>query len=227
MIKLLDWDTQFFNLKVGQTTVVDTLNHTLYKNFDLLYVFQDKELPLAVLEGFKASLKMPYVEYEKTLDKSILNSSTGVVSFNREIHSSSQLYKLAELSGRFSRFKLDPNIDGTTVRRFYEVWIKNSITTDLADDILIYIEGGSIVGFVSYKIYGDIAKIGLIAVNPMCQGKGIGGLLLQELEYRLLRKKIFKLKVVTQETNIQASMFYAKQAFHKLKVYYITHFWKI
>ncbi|WP_242087564.1 GNAT family N-acetyltransferase [Aestuariivivens sediminis] len=227
MIDLLDWDSRFFNIKVGKAAGITSFNAENYKSFDLIYLVQDITSPSIFLDGYEAALRVTYVEHEKTINTDLLDNNTGIISYNSSEHSIKQLHDLAVLSGQFSRYNLDPNFDKITFERFYRTWINNSIHTDFADDILIYLVDNRIVGFVTYKIQSNNAKIGLIAVNPIYQGKGIGTFLIMGLENILLKKDIISLKVVTQKENIKALKFYEKFGFSISSTYSISHYWKL
>ena len=77
-----------------------------------------------------------------------------------------------------------------------------------------------------YKVTNNYATIGLIAVSPNHQGKGIGKQLIDKVENELFKKNINELRIPTQEENIQACFFYEKLGYKKLEVININHYWK-
>jgi dTDP-4-amino-4,6-dideoxy-D-galactose acyltransferase len=83
------------------------------------------------------------------------------------------------------------------------------------------------LGFISYKIFGDYAIVGLIAVRPEHQGKGVGKKLLAAVENELSYKLIKELRIPTQLKNKQACGFYAKLGYKMIEQISIKHYWKI
>lgn len=224
-IKKLDWDSDFFNIKVGEIINPDTNSIVLKDDFDLIYVVSDEDLQFKV-EGFEDTFSETKVIFCKTLENKIQKSDVifkfDEVDINRE-----QLYILAYESGKNSRFLLDKKFDESNFKKLYQAWIDNSINKKFADDILVYFEEDQIKGFVTYKVKSDSASVGLIAVDTNYQGKGIGAKLLKYLENILIQKEIEKIIIPTQLSNIQACNFYNKQGYSIKNKTYIKHYWKI
>jgi dTDP-4-amino-4,6-dideoxy-D-galactose acyltransferase len=224
-IKKLDWDSDFFNIKVGEIINPDTNSIVLKEDFDLIYVVSDEDLQLKV-EGFENTFSETKVIFCKTIENKIQESDPifkfDEVEINRE-----QLYILAYESGKNSRFLLDKKFDESHFKKLYEAWIDNSINKKFADDILVYFQEDQIKGFVTYKIKNDAASVGLIAVNSASQGKGIGAKLLLYLENLIIEKEIKQIIIPTQLSNIQACSFYQKQGYSIKNKTYIKHYWKI
>ena len=96
-----------------------------------------------------------------------------------------------------------------------------------ADNLYVYLEDNNTVGFVTYKINNDFATIGLIAVNPNYQGRGIGGKLLKFVENKLIENNIKILLIPTQFQNEEACFFYKKHGYQIHETTIINHYWKI
>lgn len=226
-VKILAWDSNFFNKKIGVIEAGDEIgNFSDIESFDLLYVKQivDKFIEI---DNFKPTYTETKVVFSKKISKSNnpLNSfifSALYTDVNKE-----QIYKLAFESGKFSRFKLDDNFGQHEFEALYKTWVDNSIAKEFADAILVYKEKNSILGVITYKIIDDYAAIGLLGVCNKHQGKGIGSELLIAAENELSNKKVKELKIPTQLQNEQACGFYKKLGYNIIEKTIIKHYWKL
>ena len=223
-IKKLDWDSDFFNIKVGEIIKPDTNFIVLKEDFDLIYLKSDVNNEVEI-DGFTNS----FFETKVLFSKEILQ----IKEINKNIFSTSRinfeikdLYDLAFESGKMSRFNLDKNFGRNNFEELYRKWIDNSLNKKFADDVLVYQEDNQILGFVTYKTYKDEATVGLIAVNSISQGKGIGGKLMDAVENKLILNGVFKLLIPTQLENTNACGFYEKKEYKISQTTVIKHFWK-
>lgn len=227
MIKLLQWDSDFFNKKVGEFEL-NLLNKEPdnIADFDLVYVKSKNPFNLQ-LEGFECTLSQSKVVFSKNNLNTIDTLQAEIVSIDNFQVGEELLYDLAYESGKYSRFKLDRNISIEKFRALYQKWIDNSISKTFADDILMYIDEGVVLGLITYKVKEDEAEVGLFGVNESVQGKGIGKLLLAAAEHEIAKRKIKKLKIPTQLDNSQACMFYKKAGYNIIDKTIIKHFWRV
>jgi ribosomal protein S18 acetylase RimI-like enzyme len=222
MIKGLTWDSEFFNIKIGEWDN-DEGDNTVLNRFDLIYVKSPKTIT-SVIEGFNDNFAETKVVFTKQLKKEAVERHNIRSADNNDDLES--LYGLAYESGKFSRFKLDERFGTDNFKKLYRTWIDNSLNKLFADDIVLYIENDIISGLVTYKINNDVATIGLIAVDPIKQGYGIGRKLLNFVEQQLIEQQVFELRIPTQLENRKACSFYAKQGYTILETLYIKHYWK-
>lgn len=222
-VNRLDWDSNFFNLEVGEL-IIDTPDTFELSNFDLLYV-KSIELKSIELKGFEKTHSETKVVYNKNLVNLNPNNSQVIELFETN-YSINELNQLAFESGNHSRFKLDNRIENRKFEELYELWVKNSINKTFADQVFVYLHQTRIAGFVSYKVVGSYAAIGLIAVSKEFQGKGIGRELLFKVENEILKKGINELRIPTQEENHQACGFYEKLGYKKYEITNISHYWR-
>jgi dTDP-4-amino-4,6-dideoxy-D-galactose acyltransferase len=216
-IKLLEWDTQFFNKRIGSlyldlTPQKELKNLSNLNDFDIVYIFSSEEI----------SIQAPLMDIKVTYSKSIKKTSSinEVIKFNISKHDYNQLLELSYQSGHDSRFLKDPSFGLFQFKRLYKRWIDNSID-DNETLVLIHPNKENIEGFVTVKKNMNYAQIGLIAVKPNSHGKGIGKKLIQAVENQL--KDGLKLIVATQETNTGACKFYENLGFRLEKNEYIYH----
>jgi len=215
-LRLLEWDTKFFNKRIGRLDLESNSNieyPNQLKDFDIVYIFSP----------IKLSIAAPLMDIKLTYSKSIENipSIDEIEHFDIHSHNYNQLLDLVYLSGHDSRFLKDSVFGEIEFKRLYKQWIDNSINDE---DTLVLISqaDNKIEGFVTVKIHENYGQIGLIAVNPIKHGKGIGRNLIYAVENHL--KKYFKLLVATQETNVNACKFYENLGFTLEKKEYIYHY---
>ncbi|WP_395044763.1 GNAT family N-acetyltransferase [Flavobacterium sp.] len=224
MVKYLDWDSNFFKIKVGEL-IFDKLDFLIdFSNFDLIYIKSEQDFDLN-LNDFKNSFSETKAIFTKSPEKKDL-STKFIFSINEVENIVKDLYILAFESGKNSRFLLDKNFNNEKFKELYQIWIDNSISKIIADDVFVYVENNKLLGFISYKINDNNATVGLFAVDNNQQGKGIGGKLLSHLENVLTEKNIKKLIISTQLSNIQSCKFYTKQGYQIEKKIYLKHYWK-
>ncbi|UAB81236.1 GNAT family N-acetyltransferase [Marixanthomonas sp. SCSIO 43207] len=226
MIERLDWDSDFFGMEVGkiQNDLFSECENV--NNFDLLYVFQKKDVDVHIPNYFK-TYKGIYREYEKEDFISKKEIFPEIYSASNCDFNLNELYKLAWISGTESRFNKDSKISKDKFKQLYRIWIDNSLNGKIADNVLLYIENGNIEGFITYKNYQAYCQIGLFAVQTKSQGKGIGKKLLNKVENDMAILNIQKLRVPTQQDNINACAFYEKLDYKLNDKYLVQHFWKI
>lgn len=222
-IKRLQWDSDFFNLEVGEL-FADSTDFKGNTDFDLIYV-KSKAKNDFKMDGFEKSFTENKVVYQKHL--SHLNDLNNSIKEISEIdYSIDELYELAFESGKYSRYNLDKKIENLKFKELYQVWISNSLNNKFADGFLVYVEENEILGFVTYKIKNNLAIIGLIAVSQDHQGKGIGKQLIEKVENELINKNINELQIPTQEENRQACGFYEKLGYQQAEKITLSHYWK-
>lgn len=222
-IKRLDWDSDFFELEVGEL-FINSSEFKANPDFDLVYVKSEVKNNFEIA-GYEKSFTENKVVYQKNLVK--VNDSNSAIKEISEIeYSIEELYELAFESGKHSRYKLDRKIDYLKFKELYQLWIENSLNNKFADGFLVYVEEKEILGFVTYKIKDNFAIIGLIAVSQDHQGKGIGKQLIEKVENELINKNINELQIPTQEENRQACGFYEKLGYQQAEKITLSHYWK-
>lgn len=224
MLKKLEWDSAFFNLNVGELTLDSFSTRIDVSGFDLLYVLS-KEATTGNIPSFTKTFSEEKVKFSKELQQ-LEAPSSAICSIFYCSYTIEDLYKLAYESGKQSRFLLDKKFTEAKFKELYRLWIDNSLNKKFADDVLVYRENNTVLGMVTYKQIEEKATVGLIAVGPEVQGKGIGSKLICALESVLVEKKCKELIIPTQMTNIQACNFYTKQGYKIIEQTTITHFWK-
>lgn len=225
-IKHLDWDSSFFNKKIGLLELLNDCNFSKIKNdYDLIYVVSDKDVAVESVD-FKEGYRENKIVFSKKIVQK--NESTEVNIFSElEDSPRNEIYELAFESGKFSRFKLDKNFHQIEFENLYKKWVDNSFNKEFADAVLVYKEQNKILGFVTYKVWDKQATIGLIAVCSKHQGIGIGKKLIQSVEMELANKGVDELRIPTQLQNELACRFYTKMGYEIIENKILKHYWKL
>lgn len=226
--KILEWDSHFFNLNIGSlhcqsVNEAENFIQQIQKNsLDLLYTIIPDDN-----STFKSSLlgNLVDIKYLYETNLSEVNNPNSHISIILE--TSPKLYDLAYQSGYESRFKKDNKFKTGEFERFYKIWIDNSINKSIADYVLGYYDDKELKGFISLKINGEKATIGLFAVDINDRGTGIGRQLIEAAKYYSFKNGAKKLFVATQKYNHRACSFYQKNGFILNNIETIYHKWFI
>lgn len=223
MIERLDWDSTFFNLKIGKVMLdrLKDLPESVKNNFDLIYVFSNNpNLDLKLVDQ-----KIVYEIDLMTLQSDIEDKE--ILFYDAKKDNYNDLLDLTLQSGVYSRFKLDTNFRNNEYEKLYKTWIDKSILRELASDIIISKIDGKVVGFTTLaKKRNDLADISLVAVDSNYRGQGIAKKLIHNTLLTAKERGYKKVQVVTQLINEPANNLYIKSGFKKKSLKYIYHIWK-
>lgn len=227
-INHLPWDSTFFGLPIGRFDIEHPEDWSKLQDemicdntYHLLYIFDhtgsQTPLPGAALIDTK-------VIYEKSLPPALFPLCPEI-HFYRGTAPDADLYSLALVSGKYSRYKMDDHFPRGSYERLYKKWIENSVMGKLADVVLYYAESGKKLGMVTVRLQECLGSIGLIAVDPAHQGRGIATSLIRAAENWLLENGGQRMQVATQANNIAACSLYEKNGFKKISSTDIYHLW--
>jgi dTDP-4-amino-4,6-dideoxy-D-galactose acyltransferase len=231
-IEALNWDSDFFGYKIGKAEIEnfhieqyeEALAFFKRSGIKLIYAYPLDQLSKNSL----IELKIPLVDIKVTFEKNDNFSLKNIL--NTKSYDTNDQYealeKLALLSGKYSRFRIDNHFSNNEFFRLYTEWIKKSISKEIATDVIVYKDSNLLKGFVSYKITptNDIV-IGLIAVDILEHNKGIGKILMQSIENIAFQKNSKKITVYTQLQNKTAITFYHSCGYQIKKQQEIFHLW--
>lgn len=226
VIKKLDWDSDFFGFPVGDLFIENDVSDAEVINSNEFTFFQIRSnVPFDInSETHVSSYTGTKVVFNKVLSE-LHFLTESMIDFDDFPVAENALYELAYESGKHSRYKLDTNIPEDKFKALYQLWINNSINRSFADKIFYIKENEAIVAFVTIKINNDTAHVGLIAVSPNHQGKGIGKRLLSETENYCFNRNCKSIQIPTQIENRAACSFYKKMGYEITEEISIKHFW--
>ena len=226
LINKLNWDSNFFNLKVGEIIIDKDFEINSDLDFDLIVVKQKQDYKVSIL-AYQEVFKEVKVTFSKIVSQNNLISEPSVFDADMETVNEKDLFPLAYESGKHSRFLLDKTFKVEDFKKLYEQWVINSLNKKFADKVFYLKKNETICGFITLKKHdSQIASIGLVAIAENMQGIGLGSTLLQIAENYCFNQNIKELRIPTQKTNLQACKFYSKMGYEIIENLTIKHFWK-
>jgi dTDP-4-amino-4,6-dideoxy-D-galactose acyltransferase len=135
--------------------------------------------------------------------------------------------ELAQQSGAFSRFRLDPGFAPGVFEELYARWIAGAVAgTDGQQAFGYQVEAESDpAGLLTLAYAADQATIGLLAVQAQRRGTGFGRQLIQAASFQAVQRGLPTLRVVTQAANAAACAFYVQCGFTEASRRLLYHLW--
>ena len=229
-IELLKWDSDFFGIKTGRI-FLNTKNEwdeSELKNWDLVYIFVDPNDISANL--ILQQKRIPLVDEKITylMDVSNLKIYEDHSSWLGSYFSSAkddEVIRIGIQSGIYSRFYTDPEIPRAKFTELYTLWMKNSISRELAREVIVYkTEEEKIAGVITIGEKNKRADIGIIAVDNDFRGRNVGSTLIQGAINYSIRHQYSSLQVVTQKMNEAACKFYERCGFSVERLVNVYHY---
>ncbi len=229
MIQYLEWDSNFFEKRVGSLLLEDAnqFSYNELNQFDLVYIIANEGIEYNFLIDNSSFL---LVDNKITYSKKLIAEppyDSNVATFLKEDVITKQLQNIAIQSGVYSRFNIDPNISEDQFHQLYSIWLTNSVSRKIAKEVLVYKKESDIAGLITLGIKNNKADIGIIAVEEKYRGNKIGTKLLEAAGFWAQQNfNLEEIQVVTQQANLQACLFYERNGFLISKKQEIYHWWK-
>ncbi|MCF8256648.1 MAG: GNAT family N-acetyltransferase [Flavobacteriales bacterium] len=224
-IRHLDWDSLTFGYPVGRLDLSGDMDRFLLEKLiwdsgmRLTYVFSEHPIPW--LEP--VDVKMTYAM--ELSDVAISIPAHRVSPLGTELTEHVRL--LAHASGEYSRFRTDPGFNKGEFDLLYDLWISNSVSRRIAEEVLVTHDGDMETGMISLeRENARTLRIGLAAVHPMHRGKGIGKALIAASVNFALENGYAQFTVATQQANLPARALYERTGFALRAEQYIYHVWQ-
>lgn len=224
----LHWDSGFFGMRIAKAIVasrediaaLSRQEGDLRNHYDLLYLFSEPGLDVP-FDGARL------VDSKAVFSATDLSQSEACPAVVRwESHeTSASLVSLALVSGKYSRFKTDPQFPAGSYERLYTRWIEQSVNGSIATDVFCYMKEDRPCGLLTLDRRDDKSVIGLVAVDENCQHQGIGKALLKHAVSYVHKHQGNRLSVATQLDNEPACRLYSRCGFSLESVTKIWHWW--
>lgn len=224
----LDWDSAFFQSRIAKAIVASEDDVTelseqagkLREQYDLIYIFSDPGLEM-------------HLEQAVLVDKKAIFTLSDPGCFETDPHiacwgtsqGAGSLIPLALVSGKYSRFKLDPRLPFGSYERLYTRWIEQSVSRSIATEVFCYMVEGQPRGLLTLDRKDDRNVIGLVAVDEDYQHRGIGRALVMHAVSYVHKYQGKSLSVTTQLDNVPACRLYSGSGFSLESVTKIWHWW--
>jgi len=220
MIKELEWDSDFWKIKIADciyendNEINEYLNN---KNVDLIQtqVNINKTESIRKLENLNFKFIDLNITYCISVDSYNMSAEKYIVANEQNVNDIENIAGQVFISSRYNVLSIEKT------KEFYKLWASKSVLGKLDDVCLIEKnENDELEGFVTVKkISEDSARIGLIGVNPAHQNKSVGTKLINQAKNYLALKGVKRIFVSTQGSNIMAQNFYIRNGF---KVYDVS-----
>jgi dTDP-4-amino-4,6-dideoxy-D-galactose acyltransferase len=228
----LDWDSQFFGWPVARlphdhlpAPVLRALLAQLRRDgYRLVYWAAAAPSQEALLGPWRARLVDRKVTYTRDLPKDPIEPPCPLQSATPDIPQET-LEALAIQSGHLSRFKVDPDIPDQRFEALYRLWMQNSRSRALADDVLVLTDQGQVAGVVTVADKEGAGDIGLISVDAAHRRKGYGRALVQGALRWAQDQGLARAQVVTQEDNRAACRLYEACGYALTRRAFVYHIW--
>lgn len=236
-IEKLNWDSDFFGMKIGRIIINDNtkfdstffLEKVKIDNYDLVYLlkyndtFTRNEILLSGIE---------LMDIQVTMSLKFNKESFLMYPFELKtiltIHEIKQCYQIAEEVSLVSRFYKEETIGINKTRELYRKWIDNSLNQTHSDGLFLLTESDSIIGLHIIRT-DSMNKIGyftLTGVSKNYTRRGFGKKLwLSSLGYWANMSDIKIVKSSFSFKNIASFNFHINMGFTKIEeMKYIYHY---
>lgn len=235
MIEKLNWDSDFFGIKIGKFVIQNEKDFDEIKfkeeandeKFELIYVFKFHELitpEIVVKTGLQLTDIM--ILTSKRFQKEYFLKNT--YEFRTELKEQElrECYYIAETIAKVSRFFKEPKIGEKKTKALYKKWIENTLNKSFADGLFIVKDSNSIIGIDLIKTENKTGSCSLIGVHPNHKGRGIGkNLWDQSFGYWANEKEIEQCRVSFSFQNSESFNFHLKIGFNRIEeIKYIYHY---
>lgn len=232
---ILDWDSDFFGLKVAKIhdplLSLEEVKKLLFSlkidNVDLVYWPSKEKIEKSEeknLGGILADEKTTFLINFSELQNNKHTFQYGI-DFYEEKMPMSDFYSLAIQSGKYSRFSVDGKIPEEKFHDLYKTWIARSLRKDISKEVLVIQDENKVIGMVTIGEKDGRGDIGLIAVDEKFRGKRYGEKLVNAAQGWFVDNGYKYGQVVTQGANIPACNLYRRCGYFVEKVEYFYHFW--
>jgi ribosomal protein S18 acetylase RimI-like enzyme len=229
---LLEWDSNFFGLKIARLLGHNLTSETwplvedwcIQQRVSCLYFLAAADHAETVRTAESNSFRL--VDIRVTLEQpipEIISATPSVRPF--EPSDIAGLREIARDSHRDSRFFFDPNFDAARCSDLYETWIERS-TQGWANATLVTGSPGQPSGYLTCHLNpSGTGSIGLVAVAQQHRGKGLGRQLADASLNYFRQSGMERASVVTQGRNIDSQRLYQKCGFRTQSQLLWFHRW--
>ncbi|WP_373767876.1 dTDP-4-amino-4,6-dideoxy-D-galactose acyltransferase [Glaesserella sp.] len=208
MIYLNEWESQFFGRKIGRLEKYSIDSLSTEHEFDLIQAKISSEKSKEIL--FLQQQNFHFVEGEIDFILPLSNLKNNIPLLNKaDTLDLPQLKNMVANSFLNSRFK-EPYFSAEENERFYQTWIEKAVHGSFDDICFVIKQNNHVMGCISIKIIENDCRVGLIAVAPTAQKKGIASQLFNYAIQWSILQKAQNLRVATQINNIAAINLYQK-----------------
>lgn len=241
LVKILSWDSEFFDLPIGQITSAQLDNRSIEQmlaeahslGLRCLYFTADPNDRITVklaeqhhfhLVDVRIVLEHPFRKRPAPVPRYPISPQLVIgPPLDSELP---HLQDIAAQIGHTSRFHFDTNFGPDQSERLYRLWIANACR-GFADAVFIarWHEQGEAVGLITCTLRHDISHIQLAGVHADHRQHGVGtGLVQAALDWAKGQGAVV-MEVVTQARNVPAQRLYQQMGFFTQSMSLYYHKW--
>jgi dTDP-4-amino-4,6-dideoxy-D-galactose acyltransferase len=231
--RVLDWDSAHFGLRIGRVLPMSA-DAELFKqaltwadqsSLDCMYLLVESDDAATVRRASEFGWRM--VDIRVTLGTKLSDQVTSQAPMRQaNVADLSYLKQLATRSHTHSRFYTDGNFRVAACDELFSSWIERSVRDrDFAGAVFMPEVGDEPGGYITCAIKQGVGYIGLVAVDPVTHGKGLGTSLLAEAARWFSEQGTERVAVVTQGCNIPALRMYQRFGFTIESIQLWFHWW--
>lgn len=222
--EMLEWDTEFWGLRVARANGVpfdNSLSQWAVDNtVGLMCLLVDADRPEQAQKAEEQGYR--YMDTRVTLERQTASFGSGARL--ARIEDLAVLMKIAHSSHRITRFYADSRLPDERCDELYEEWIRRSFA-GWADIVLVSDRDDKAVGYITVHLNGETASIGLIAVAEDARNKGVGAELVSSAVNWSKGQGAKKMSVVTQGRNVDAQRLFQRCGFQTTQTQLWFHRW--
>lgn len=233
-LRLLEWDTAFFGRRIAVLAAppldADDLAQSIREARELgiecVYALTDVEAQAGIHALSRAGARLVDVRitFERGL-RDLAASPADPVIRDAEPRDLAELRALAAASHESSRFYADGRFPRDLCHELFATWIEKSCT-GWAQMVRVAAIDGAVRGYTTGHVRENgRGEIGLVAVDPRSQGRGLGRSLVKSTLGALRDLGLTNVTVVTQGRNIGAQRLYQAEGFRTQRVQTWHHLW--
>ena len=228
IVEKLNWDTEFFGIKVGRIVLTETDNfdpvsfekQVKEDEFELVYVISLKKI-LNVENN--EQLKLNLMDVQITMSKKFNpNEYTNTpYEFRTELSETElqECYCIAEQTASVSRFYKEPLIGPEKTKKLYRKWIDNALDQSFSDGLFVERTQNTIVGvhITKTNITNKLGLFTLTGVNENIKRMGLGSKLWnQSFGYWSNTCELELINSPFSLQNMESFNFHLKMGFNKI-----------
>lgn len=218
-VELLEWDSEFWGVRIARVDSPDIDEWARDFGIACVYYLAPAEDAGAARAAEEAGFRLTDVRVElarpsERSDAPVRPHEDGDVE---------RLRAIARVNHGDTRFYADPNFADERCDDLYETWIRRSCE-GWADAVLVAGEAEP-VGYVSLHMRGDSGSIGLIGVDALARGRGVGEALVRGAVDWCAAEGLARCTVVTQGRNVAAQRLFQRCGFRTSSLGLWFHKW--